>query len=361
MGSCVAIVALAQLTDPGSLTELAILTPTIAAFVALGLGVRLPLELFAVLVVVPVAVAVGQDATLEGAFFLPVVMTLYAASHLGSTIRSTMVMVGAAAAPWIVADFVVPNSGIGWTPWAAANVFTYSMGLTLRRQRTLIQQLEEAREALAQQAVTEERRRIARELHDLAGHTLSAMVLHVTGARHVLGRDPDEARRALLDAEAVGRDSLDQIRATVTALRTDERGTDPSLAGAGEVADLVEAYRRAGLRIESRIDPDAARVDGPVGTAAHRIVQEALANVARHAPRNSVQVGLAIVDGALDAVVSDHGTRPGPLDGESGGHFGVIGMRERARALGGELAAGPHADGWEVRARLPLPVGVEPG
>lgn len=106
-----------------------------------------------------------------------------------------------------------PEVHTGWEVWTSSAVFTFGLGLGLRRQGTVIAELERAREALAEQAVAEERRRIARELHDLAGHTLAAVLLHVTGARHVLRRDVDEADRALRDAEAVGRASLDQIRA----------------------------------------------------------------------------------------------------------------------------------------------------
>ena len=152
-------------------------------------------------------------------------------------------------------------------------MFTFvDWAASFTRQRKLIDQLEAAREALAEQAVAEERRRIARELHDLAGHTLAAVMLHVTGARHVLRRDIDEAERALVDAETVGRASLDQIRATVAALRTDERGTDPALAGSADLVALVEEYRRAGLAIETD-DRAGCRWTsrGPPGTALHRI------------------------------------------------------------------------------------------
>src|SRR5690606_22501910 len=199
----------------------------------------------------------------------------------------------ATAVPWLVATHLAPESGIDWYPWAVANVFVFVLGRTLHRQRTLIDQLESARQALAAQAVAEERRRIARELHDLAGHTLAAMVLHVTGARHVLRRDLDEAEAALHDAEAVGRSGLDQIRATVAARRTDERGADPVLPGSADLSDLVAAYTRAGLTIEADITPSAAEVDGPVGIAVHRIAREALANVARHAPGNRVEIRLS--------------------------------------------------------------------
>ena len=110
------------------------------------------------------------------------------------------------------------------------------------------------------------------------------MVLHVTGARHVLRRDVDDAEQALLDAETVGRSSLDQVRATVAALRDHERGTDPALAGAADIPALVEDYRRAGLTITTEIGARAATIGGPTGTALHRITGEALANVAFHAP-----------------------------------------------------------------------------
>jgi signal transduction histidine kinase len=262
--------------------------------------------------------------------------------------------VAAAVAPFVVSH-AIPEEEIAWTPWAAANVLMFVLGRNLRRHRVLIEQLEAAREALAQQAVADERQRIARDLHDLAGHTLAAVLLHVTGARHVLRRDPDEAERALLQAEAVGRGSLDQIRFTVASLRTSERGTDPALPGSADLIGLVEEYRRAGLDVTAVITGPAASIEGPVGTALHRIGREALANVARHAPGNRVELTADVGADADEVrlVVADHGRGPAAQE-QPDGHFGLVGMRERARALGGELDAGPTADGWRVEARLPL-------
>ncbi|HEX2119525.1 MAG TPA: sensor histidine kinase, partial [Acidimicrobiales bacterium] len=257
----------------------------------------------------------------------------------------------------LVARHLAPGSGIGWNAWVAAHLFTFVLGRTLQRQRRLIEQLEAARQELAAQAVSEERRRIARELHDLAGHALAAVLLHVTGARHVLRRDVDEAERALLDAERVGRASLDQIRATVAALRTHERGTDPALAGSADIAALVEDYRRAGLAIDATVPAPVADLDGAVGVALHRIAGEALTNVARHAPQNRVEFTVDVGADEVRLVVTDRGRRgaaPESLTGD--GHFGVVGMRERARALGGGLQAGPTEDGWRVEARLPAAI-----
>jgi signal transduction histidine kinase len=348
------IALLAQWTDPGSAAEVCGILVAVAACIAIGFAMPLPLPLFAVLVIVPVTVVVGHEGNLEGSLFLPVIMTLYIAWHCGSVIRAALVAAAAAIAPILVAEVLSPESNIAWTPWTVANVFTFAMGTTLRQQRVLIEQLREARQALAAQAVAEERRRIARELHDLAGHTLAAMMLHVTGARHVLQRDPEEAERALRDAEQVGRESLDQIRATVAALRTDERGTDPALAGSDQLEPLIDAYRRAGLRVDVYVDGRAGQLSGPIGTAVHRIVQEALANVARHAPGNAVTVSVTAAAGSIDVAVTDVGRRP-TADDATGAHFGLVGMRERARALGGELTAGPLGDGWRVHAMLPMP------
>jgi len=246
-------VAVAQLTDAGSIIDLVLLVPAVLAFVVRGLAVRMPAELFAAAVLGPVTLVVSRHGDLEGSLFLLPIMVLYVAWHLPSVIRAGLVMAVAAATPWLIATVFVADAGISWTPWTLANLFTFALGRALHRQGVLIAELEEARLALADQAVAEERRRIARELHDLAGHTLAAVLLHVTGARHILRRNIDEAERALLDAETVGRASLDQIRATVAALRTHERGTDRALPGSADITALIDEYRRAGLQIRATI------------------------------------------------------------------------------------------------------------
>jgi len=357
--SAAVIVVVAQATEPGTAAELLLVVVAAAAFVLRGMVGWLPSEVVTVLVTVPLAIAVGRDGDLEVALLLGVLVTFHAAWHLGSLTRAVLVVAVSAGAPWIVST-AVPEAEIGWTAWSAANVFTFVLGRNLRRQRLLIEQLEAAREALAVQAVADERQRIARDLHDLAGHTLAAVLLHVTGARHVLRRDLDEAERALVQAETVGRSSLDQIRATVASLRTSDRATDPALPGSADLIGLVEEYRRAGLDVTAVVPPPAAGIDGPVGTALHRISGEALANAARHAAGNRVELAVDL-DPATDQVrlvVADHGRVAVAPDYEDG-HFGLVGMRERARALGGELDAGPSADGWRVEVRLPLAAGRE--
>ena len=347
-----AVTAIAQLTDPGTALDLLIVAPAVVTFVFQDRLARLP-EVFAALVVVPIFVVVGIQMALEPMLFLSATMVLYISAHVDSVVRAGLIAALAAASPWVIGEFIAPEEDIGWQSWTMAHAFTFSIGRLLHHQQALITQLERARRALAEQAVAEERRRIARELHDLAGHTLAAMLLHVTGARHVLRRDVDDAERALTDAESVGRASLDQIRATVAALRTDERGTDPALAGSADLEALVDEYRRAGIEITAAISPRVAELVGPTGTAVHRITREALANVARHAPGNTVDVTAAVDHGDVRLTVADHGRAAASPD-PSSGHFGLIGMSERARALGGSLDAGTTIDGWRVDARLPI-------
>ena len=346
------VTTIAQLTDPGTALDLLIVSPAVAAFVFQDRLARVP-EVFAALIIGPIFVVVGIQEVLEPMLFLSVLMILYVSARVESTLRAALIAAFAAASPWVIGEFLAVEEDIGWQSWIMAHAFTFAIGRLLHRQQVLIVQLERARQALAEQAVAEERRRIARELHDLAGHTLAAMLLHVTGARHVLRRDLDDAERALADAESVGRASLDQIRATVAALRTDERGTDPALAGSADLVALVNEYRRAGIDITAAISPRVAELAGPTGTAVHRITREALANVARHAPGNTVEVIAAIEEADVVLTVADHGRAAASPDPNSG-HFGLIGMSERARALGGSLEAGTTIDGWRVDARLPI-------
>ena len=349
-----AIVGLTAITQPPTLVQALTVAPAAIAFVARGYVPRMPPELFAALVIVPVAVGVADDGALEGTFFLVNGTVLVTSWRTGSFGRSAVIAGVAVLAPWVVNATLEGPADFGWQAWSSASAFMFAMGRLLRRQDGLIQELGAARDELAVRAVAEERRRIARELHDLAGHTLAAVMLHVTGARHVLRRDVEEAERALRDAEAVGRASLDQIRVAVSLLRTDdERGTDPPLAVGGDIDALVDEYRRAGIGITAAITPPATALEGPVAVAVHRIAREALANVARHAPANAVELTVNGSPNEVRLVVRDHGTPP-RVQGDISRHFGILGMQERARALGGELQVGPTDDGWRVEARLPV-------
>ena len=220
---------------------------------------------------------------------------------------------------------------------------------------------ERTREEEARRRVAEERLRIARDLHDLLAHTITLIGVQTSVAAHVLAADPERLDRETLaksldDIAGTCRAARGELRTTLEVLREhglpDARGPLPGLDG---LPDLVAAARLAGARVDQdlrvRADPPPA-----VGAAAYRIVQEALTNAVRHAgPRPAVHLRLYDEPGALRVSVTDDGTGPAP-GGTPG--FGLVGMRERARSVGGTLDAGPRPDGgFEVTAALPLTMG----
>jgi signal transduction histidine kinase len=184
-------------------------------------------------------------------------------------------------------------------------------------------------------------------------------MLQVTSARHVLRRDPGAAEDALRSAEDVGRRSMGELRRTVGLLRSDdESGAAPPVPSAREIPALVDRARAGGLAVELRLRGDLTQVAPGVGLALYRIAQEALANAARHAPHARTLIGLELADGHVDLVAATTGPKASvSADEPRRPRYGLIGMRERATALGGDFSAGPTRDGWRVTCRLPLEAG----
>lgn len=237
----------------------------------------------------------------------------------------------------------------GWVPWIAGTVFAGTACVFDRRQRSLLAQLREAQAGLADRARAEERNRIAAEMHDVIGHALTVSLLHVSSARLALDDDPDEARASLAEAERLSQASLAEVRAAVGLMRSDTPGAVAPMPDAGDVTELVETFRRAGTPVELAIVGDVETLGATRGLALYRIVQESLTNVVRHAAGSAVSVRIeADPEGATVSVVSAGTPDPDAADGT-----GVVGMRERAEALGGRLLAGPGDGGWRVDAVLP--------
>lgn len=234
----------------------------------------------------------------------------------------------------------------GWL--VAALVF----GVAIRNYRKF---LAEERARLGQDTdrkIAAERLRIARDLHDLLAHSITLIGVRTSVAAHVLTVDPERLDRAAI-AEALDsiadtcREARAELRTTLTVLRADEQGPLPDLAG---LAGLV---RTAGA--ELTMDTGAVHIPPTVGAAAYRIVQESLTNAVRHAgPGTTVRVRVAVADGALWVTVGDDGR--GPVSGSTAPGYGIVGMGERARSVGGTLSTGPRpGGGFEVEASLPLP------
>ncbi|MFI7415496.1 sensor histidine kinase [Streptomyces sp. NPDC049627] len=247
--------------------------------------------------------------------------------------------------------------------WLLAVIFT---GIDVRYYRQYVRSIveraeraERTREEEARRRVAEERLRIARDLHDLLAHSITLIGVQTSVAAHVLAADPERLDRetvakSLDDIAETCRTARGELRTTLEVLREqgvagEARGPLPGLDG---VPDLVEAARLAGARVAPALR--VREVPPAVGAAAYRIVQEALTNVVRHAgPEPAVRVELYEEEGALRVSVTDDGTGAGPGGGASG--YGLVGMRERARSVGGTLDAGPRTGGgFEVSAVLPI-------
>jgi len=232
------------------------------------------------------------------------------------------------------------------------------------------QRLERERELTTQLALADERQRIARELHDVVAHNVSVMVVQTGAARTVLSKRPERASEALLQVEASGREALDELRRLLSVLAEVDPSAGPTLAGPhgvwrdavgalapqpglGQLDTLAERVSSAGVPVAVRIEGERRQLPPGLELCAYRIVQEALTNALKYAHGARVEVTVAFREHELRLEVLDGGGAT--LAGASGSGRGLLGMRERVAAYGGELEAGHRPDGgFAVRARLPL-------
>jgi signal transduction histidine kinase len=236
--------------------------------------------------------------------------------------------------------------------WLAGN----ALGAKLTQYRQVeerAERLEREREEQARAAVAEERARIARELHDVVGHSVSVMTVQASGVRRLLRPEQEREREALLVVEQTGREALAEMRRLVGVLRRPEEAPalapQPSLQHLGKLVDQV---RESGLTVDLKVEGEAASLPASVDLAAYRLVQEGLTNTLKHAQADRAEVLVRYGKGEVELVVADNGNGTGGGDG--GGH-GLVGLRERIAVCGGELEAGPRTGGgYEVRARIPM-------
>jgi signal transduction histidine kinase len=245
--------------------------------------------------------------------------------------------------------FITITFGIVW-------LAGYGLGGKLRQVELAEERaarVEREREEQARLAVADERSRIARELHDVVGHSVSVMTVQASGVRRLLKPEQEREREALLVVEQTGREALAEMRRLVGVLRRPEEG--PALApqpSLEHLDKLVDQAREAGLPVELRIEGDPLELPAGLELTAYRLVQEGLTNALKHARAQHAEVLVRYDNGHVELTVTDDGTGDG--GGESGGH-GLVGMRERVSVYGGELEAGPQPEGgYRLRARLPV-------
>jgi signal transduction histidine kinase len=280
-----------------------------------------------------------------------------------TTSRRDTILFGLPATVALVGGFIAAPGSLT-PPEVASNflvvAFTLLIGdlLRARKDQTALlaernRELERLRNTERRTAIVDERMRIAREVHDVVGHSLVAITLQARAGLRRLSRNPDGAGEALREIEGLAARALDETRTAVATIRSDTDGSPPPRPQP-TVADLpvlVQSMRAPDLDIDLTLDPETNDVPPRLQSAAYRIVQESLSNVAKHArpAHTAVRVGH---EGAtfLIEITDDGASADGTEEGS-----GLRGMRERAEQCGGDLEAGPNpGGGWRVRARFPL-------
>jgi signal transduction histidine kinase len=217
-----------------------------------------------------------------------------------------------------------------------------------------LRKAEQLREDEANRLVQGERLRLARELHDIVAFGFATIAMQAGVAAHVADSRPEQALEALQAIRVASRDVLRDVRVVLGQLRDDEEAAEPA-RGIGQLSSLAESASHAGVRAAVLVLGRPRPVPLAVDLAVYRIVQEALANVLRHAPGASASVTLVYERGQLVVTIENDGTDGvGELATEGSG-YGIVGMRERAQALGGDVEAEPLlGSGFRVRATVPF-------
>jgi signal transduction histidine kinase len=309
-----------------------------------------------------------------GALFLPpdflgpaILVAVYSVAAYGdrwvSLAGLAAAELGLAAVQLIQGRFEEP---VAWVPFAliigAAWLLGYFVGdrhVYAARLEERTAELEQAREELARRAVAEERLRLARELHDVVAHSMSVIAVQSGVGAHVAESRPEEVGKALAAIEATSRATLEELRRLLGVLRQDSE-SQASLApvpGLADLEGLLGEVAKAGLAVRLRVEGTPLPLPAGVDLSAYRIVQEALTNVVKHAGPAQAQVTIGYRDRDVTVEVTDDGRgAAAPAgDGRGGTGHGLVGMRERVAAFGGDLETGPRpGGGFRVAARLPL-------
>jgi len=358
-GGAAAMALVAMFGEAGAFTLMTVAAALVGlipwAFVAARRPI--PLGLFMLVTLGAAAVIVVADRNPGGMF-----PTMLVVVYVARSTKRWVALGGAvlASALMIVALALIDGSAheVGMVYFLGGLGISLLAGLMLRRQELLTAEVQAMHELAVEHRAVSERTHIAREVHDIVAHSLTVVLLHLTGARRALRTDPGRADEALALAEATGRSSLDSVRQMVDLLRADAGGSDqtpaPPQPGLDELSELIERARSGGLTVDVDVDtaPEADTIDPAVALVVFRIVQESLSNVLQHAP--GARCAITLRPPLLEIVNTRSAAAPATSEPSRRTGLGLVGMAERARAAGGSFAAGPTDDGgWRVSVDLP--------
>ncbi|MFK4762031.1 sensor histidine kinase [Microbacterium sp. ZW T5_45] len=297
---------------------------------------------------------------------LAVAIAMFGVAHRSTRPRRTTILIGGAA---VVAVFLlsIPVAvGNVFDPrvfqFVLAVAFAAAAGDGARSRRAYVsaiteraERAEQTREAEARRRVTEERLRLARDLHDAVAHQIAVISLNAGVASSVLSENPDRAADALSTIRGAARTVLAEIGNLLAMLRTDEPDDEVAAPqyGLDQLPDLLAQFRATGLDVHTRVEGDPARVTGAVGLVAYRVIQEALTNAHKHGSEHRAHLLLEIDADTLRMVVTNPANGL-DSDEEVGTGMGLIGLRERVTSVKGIVDAGHAPGGWKITATLPL-------
>jgi signal transduction histidine kinase len=318
---------------------------------------RHPVAVMAVIAATVIGVALVADKPEPGA--MPFPCLLIATFSVALHVRALPIAVAAGAIPIATMLFTVSTNYYSGDGPTVADVLilafliagTWTAGRVVRNRAEQAATAEATSGERARQAVSAERVRIARELHDVVAHSVSIIAVQAGAAEELVERDPPQAREHMASVRKTAREALVEMRRLLGVLREDAATYTPQ-PGLARVEELLDDARAAGVPVELREEGERPAIAPGIDLAAYRIVQEALTNVRKHAGRVETTVTVRYGD---DAIALEVVNAPGATGNGGGSGHGLMGMRERARVYGGTLEAGPDsAGGFAVRARLPV-------
>ena len=307
--------------------------------------------------------ALGLPPEILGVAILVAVYTVAAyADRWVPLVGLAVAEVGSAAVQLTSGRFQAPTVVSNGLVIGAAWLLGHFVGVRrayIRQLEERTAELERARAELARRAVVEERLRLARKLHDVVAHAMSVIAVQSGVGAHVADTQPEEAAKALAAIEATSRAALEELRRLLGVLRQEDepQGDLAPVPGLADLEGLLAEVAKTGLAVKLQVHGTRPSLPAGVDLSAYRIVQEALTNVVKHAGPARAQVTVGYHDQNVTVEVTDdgRGAMTSASDGRVGSGHGLIGMRERVAAFGGNLEVGPGLDGgFRVAARLPL-------
>ena len=341
----------------GSAPEYALLAADVALVCSWAVLGRPTLGITVVAVAVLTTLFGLLGGTPEPVYFQPILLAVAVGWLVPSLPRSVGYAVLLALAAPVGA--LAPDSHIGWWNWSIGTLFTWVLGRLLHHLDLALAELTEARSRLVAAAAMDERRRIARDVHDLVGHSLTAMLLNIRAARQTLESDPDRSGEALDDAVRIGQEGLAEVRSGMLALREpspDGSAPTPAFAAIPDGESILELLGRQS-DVTVSVDGAVGELRGPLAVTTFRILQECLTNIARHALPGSARLTLRIdgerVELRAENAIGAEARRASRDEADARRTLGLVGMRERVASLGGRLDARRVGERWRIDCELP--------